>query len=86
MVAAPSGCSRSIPLREDWQRLALTLYARYRGTSEALAQYEAFSSLLRRELDVAPERDTETLVERIRNGEIAPVTPRAEPAALVPPP
>lgn len=71
------------PLREDWQRLALTLYARYRGTSEALAQYEAFSSLLRRELDVAPERDTEALIGRIRNDELT--LPREiEPAPIVP--
>ena len=70
-VAAAERLLALDPLREDWQRLALTLYARYRGTSEALAQYEAFSSLLRRELDVAPERDTEALIGRIRNDEIA---------------
>lgn len=68
------------PLREDWQRLALTLYARYRGTNEALAQYEAFSSLLRRELDVAPEPDTEALIGRIRNDEL--VLPRETERAL----
>jgi DNA-binding SARP family transcriptional activator/TolB-like protein/Tfp pilus assembly protein PilF len=70
-VAAAERLLALDPLREDWQRLALTLYARYRGTSEALAQYEAFSSLLRRELDVAPERDTEALIGRIRNDELA---------------
>jgi TolB-like protein/Tfp pilus assembly protein PilF len=70
-VAAAERLLALDPLREDWQRLALTLYARYRGTSEALAQYEGFSSLLRRELDVAPERDTETLIGRIRNDELA---------------
>ena len=70
------------PLREDWQRLALTLYARYRGTSEALAQYEGFSSLLRRELGVAPERDTEALIGRIRNDELA--LPRKIERARVP--
>jgi DNA-binding SARP family transcriptional activator/TolB-like protein/Tfp pilus assembly protein PilF len=70
-VAAAERLLALDPLREDWQRLALTLYARYRGTSEALGQYEAFSSMLRRELDVAPERDTEALIGRIRNDEIA---------------
>jgi DNA-binding SARP family transcriptional activator/TolB-like protein len=70
-VAAAERLVALDPLREDWQRLALTLYARYRGTSEALAQYEAFSSLLRRELDVAPEPDTEALIGRVRNDEIA---------------
>jgi DNA-binding SARP family transcriptional activator/TolB-like protein/cytochrome c-type biogenesis protein CcmH/NrfG len=79
------------PLREDWQRLALTLYARYRGTKEALAQYEAFSSLLRRELDVAPERDTDALIARIRNDEIAlsreiEQAPPSSAAATVAPP
>ncbi len=70
-VAAAERLLALDPLREDWQRLALTLYARYRGTSEALAQYEAFASLLRRELDVAPEPDTEALIRRIRNDELA---------------
>ena len=82
-VAAAERLLALDPLREDWQRLALTLYARYRGTSEALAQYEGFSSLLRRELDVAPERDTEALIGRIRNDEIA--LPREiEPALRLP--
>src|SRR4029079_358081 len=42
------------PLREDWQRFALILHARYRGHNEALAQAEAFARLLKRELDVEP--------------------------------
>jgi DNA-binding SARP family transcriptional activator/TolB-like protein/Tfp pilus assembly protein PilF len=83
VVAAAERLLALDPLREDWQRLALTLYARYRGSSEALAQYEAFASLLRRELDVAPEPDTEALIARIRNDEIA--HPRKiEPAFRVP--
>jgi DNA-binding SARP family transcriptional activator len=44
-------------LRENWQRLALTLYARYRGKNEALAQAEIFAATLQRELGVAPEAD-----------------------------
>lgn len=89
-VAAAERLLALDPLREDWQRLALTLYARYRGTSEALAQYEAFSSLLRRELDVGPERDTEALIGRIRNDEMAlpreiERAPRVPAAASVPP-
>jgi DNA-binding SARP family transcriptional activator len=71
------------PLREDWQRLALTLYARYRGKREALAQADAFTTLLRRELDVTLEPETFDLVERIRRGEIAAVATAlvAEPAS-----
>jgi TolB-like protein/DNA-binding SARP family transcriptional activator/Tfp pilus assembly protein PilF len=54
------------PLREDWQRLALTLYARYRGKNEALAQAEVFAATLQRELGVAPGQETRALVEKIR--------------------
>jgi TolB-like protein/DNA-binding SARP family transcriptional activator len=79
-VAAAERLLALDPLREDWQRLALTLYARYRGKNEALAQYDAFASLLRRELDVAPERETDTLAARIRNDELA--VPRAIEAAI----
>lgn len=68
------------PLREDWQRLALTLYARYRGKSEAQAQADVFAGLLQRELGVGPERDTQNLVERIRGGEIAPAASMAPPS------
>jgi DNA-binding SARP family transcriptional activator/TolB-like protein/Flp pilus assembly protein TadD len=61
------------PLREDWQRWALTLYARYRGKTEALAQAGVFAEALQRELGVGPEKETCTLVDRIRAGEIAPI-------------
>jgi TolB-like protein/DNA-binding SARP family transcriptional activator/Tfp pilus assembly protein PilF len=67
------------PLREDWQRWALTLYARYRGKTEALAQAEAFAGLLQRELGVGPEKETRALVERIRAGEIAPAATEPKP-------
>ena len=70
------------PLREDWQRLALTLYARYRGKSEALSHAEGFAALLRRELAVAPERHTQELVASIRDGEIACETERSAGTAL----
>ena len=63
------------PLREDWQRIALTLYARYRGRNEALAQADAFADVLQRELGSGPERETQDLVERIRAGEIAAANP-----------
>jgi DNA-binding SARP family transcriptional activator/TolB-like protein/Tfp pilus assembly protein PilF len=69
------------PLREDWQRIALTLYARYRGKSEALSHAEEFAALLRRELAVAPERRTQELVASIRDGAIACVTARSVAAA-----
>src|SRR6476646_1449458 len=61
------------PLREDWQRLALRLCARHRGQHEAMARAKAFEALLRRELDVEPEPETEALIEKIRRGEFAPI-------------
>lgn len=64
------------PLREDWQRLALELYARHRGRNEALARAEAFARLLRQELAVDPEAKTRHLVEQIRQG-----APARSPAA-----
>ena len=67
------------PLREDWQRLALRLYARHRGQGEALAQAKAFSDLLRRELDVEPEPQTRVLIQQIKEGAFAP--PPAAPKA-----
>jgi DNA-binding SARP family transcriptional activator/TolB-like protein/Tfp pilus assembly protein PilF len=62
------------PLREDWQRLALQLYARHRGHNEALAQAEAFARLLRQELSVEPEAKTQHLIEQIRHGALARTT------------
>lgn len=73
------------PLREDWQRLALQFYARYRGHNEALAQAEAFARLLRQELSVEPEAKTQHLIEQIRHGALARTTPAAinrQPPAL----
>ena len=75
-----AAAARIDPLREDWQRIALTLYARYRGKSEALAQAELFADVLQRELDVGPERETQDLVERIRAGEIAVASAPTPPA------
>jgi hypothetical protein len=70
------------PLREDWQRAALTLYARYRGKSEALTQAKAFA-VLQRELAVEPEKETRALIARIESEEIAPpVRPAVETPAL----
>jgi DNA-binding SARP family transcriptional activator/TolB-like protein/Tfp pilus assembly protein PilF len=63
------------PLREDWQRLALRLYARYRGREAALSQARRLTALLRSELDVAPEPATVSLIEDIKRGAVTPVLP-----------
>jgi DNA-binding SARP family transcriptional activator/TolB-like protein/Flp pilus assembly protein TadD len=60
------------PLREDWQRLALRLGARYRGREAALARADAFTALLKRELDVAPSSPTLALIDDIRRSTPAP--------------
>ncbi len=63
------------PLREDWQRLALKVYAHSRGHNEALAQARVFEETLQRELGVPPEPETRALVRLIRQGQL----PRAVP-------
>jgi DNA-binding SARP family transcriptional activator/TolB-like protein/Flp pilus assembly protein TadD len=60
------------PLREDWQRIAISLYARYRGKNEALARASNFANLLQRELGVAPERETRVMLESIKGSDAAP--------------
>jgi DNA-binding SARP family transcriptional activator/TolB-like protein/Tfp pilus assembly protein PilF len=71
------------PLREDRHRLALTLYMRYRGRGEALARANIFLALLRRELDVAPEKATQLLLDSIRNAEANSGEPIDIPTASV---
>ena len=56
------------PLREDWFRLSLRITARHLGRDQALAQVRNFISLLKKELDVAPEADTVDLIEQIKAG------------------
>jgi DNA-binding SARP family transcriptional activator/TolB-like protein len=72
------------PLREDWQRLALRLYARHRGPAEALAQAKTFSNLLQRELGVEPEPQTRALIEEIKKGAFAPPPAAPRPQAAKP--
>lgn len=59
------------PLREDWHRLAIALYARYRGKNEALSRASNFAGLLQRELGVAPERETRAMLENLRSADVA---------------
>jgi TolB-like protein/DNA-binding SARP family transcriptional activator len=59
------------PLREDWQRLLLEMYARHRGREPALAHARAVVALLRKELGVEPSSATKALVANIEQGVIA---------------
>jgi DNA-binding SARP family transcriptional activator/TolB-like protein len=62
------------PLREDWQRFAIILYARYHGRNAALARANAFARLLQRELGVLPEKETRVLLESVKgSGPALPV-------------
>jgi DNA-binding SARP family transcriptional activator len=49
------------PLREDWQRSLLRLYARYQGREAAIAYARSLTTLLRNELDVDPSPATTEL-------------------------
>lgn len=55
--------------REDRQRTALKLFARYRGRDAALSRAKLLTDLLRNELDVAPEAATRALIDAIKRGE-----------------
>ena len=66
------------PLREDWQRLALRLYARHRGREAALAHARALTGKLKQELNTDPDAATTALIEDIRRGVIT-----AGPATVV---
>jgi DNA-binding SARP family transcriptional activator/TolB-like protein len=58
--------------REDRQRTALPLFARYKGRDAALSQAKRLTDMLREELDVSPESATRAVIEQIRRGEFDP--------------
>jgi DNA-binding SARP family transcriptional activator len=60
------------PLREDWQRLLLQIYAKFRGRHRAIAHAREVVALLRRDLDVDPEPETQVLLSQIRQGATVP--------------
>ncbi|HEY0912159.1 MAG TPA: BTAD domain-containing putative transcriptional regulator, partial [Bradyrhizobium sp.] len=72
------------PTREDWQRTALTMWARHRGREAALGRATAFTDLLRRELDVAPNKQTNALIRAIESGEVGAAPARSSSADAEP--
>ena len=56
------------PLREDFQRLAIALYARHHGRHEALTRAAGFVEMLQRELGVGPEKETLAMLDGLRAG------------------
>ncbi|MEE9132889.1 MAG: BTAD domain-containing putative transcriptional regulator [Gemmatimonadota bacterium] len=67
------------PLEDEAQHTLITLLARSGDRSGALKQYEAYRTLLARELDVEPLEGTVALVQRIKAGE----TPQYRPLSAV---
>src|SRR5215470_12386312 len=71
------------PTREDRQRTALMLFARYKGREAALSRARQFTDLLRSELGVSPQAATRALIDAIKRGDFEPAHApnRAQPAA-----
>jgi predicted ATPase/DNA-binding SARP family transcriptional activator len=67
------------PWREEVHRQLMWLLARAGQRSAALAQYEICRRQLAEELDVEPSQETETLYQRIRQGEIGKEAPTGFP-------
>jgi len=63
------------PLEDEAQHTLITLLARSGDRSGALKQYEAYRTLLAKELDVEPLEGTLALVERIKDGAIPEYRP-----------
>jgi DNA-binding SARP family transcriptional activator/TolB-like protein/Tfp pilus assembly protein PilF len=59
--------------REDRQRMALRIFARYRGREFALTHADACLTVLKNELDVDPEPATQALIDDIRRGAISTI-------------
>lgn len=54
------------PLREDWQRLLIGLYANRYGRGRALSYARSVIHLLRKELEIEPDQKTTALIERLK--------------------
>ncbi len=70
------------PVREDWQRLALTVYAKHRGRNEALVQAAVFEKRLHDELQAEPEPQTQELIAQIEKHDFE-VAPRSQSAFVL---
>jgi len=57
------------PLNKEGQRRVIRCYALNGESGAAIAQYDAYSQLLMKELGILPDEGTQQLAERIRNGE-----------------
>lgn len=88
-IAAARQLNALDPLREEGHRLLMRLLAASGNRSAALKQHEACAQVLREELGIAPDAETERLAETIRAGgptssaSSAAASPAATPAAAV---
>src|SRR5262245_1264800 len=73
-IAAAQRLTQLEPLNEDGHRLSMRLLGSAGRRGAALAQYAHLAELLRRELGVAPDRETRQLAEAIRKGERSEVS------------
>ncbi len=71
-------------LREDVQRMLMTLYAKNGQHVRALNQYETCRRILKAELSVEPAAETAALHESIRSGAVGPPEKIAPGATLFP--
>jgi DNA-binding SARP family transcriptional activator/TolB-like protein/Tfp pilus assembly protein PilF len=67
------------PLREDWQRLALQVYARYRGRAWAVSHANEFVTLLKTRWGVEPEPATKNAIDSIRRLDVSLVAQQDSP-------
>jgi DNA-binding SARP family transcriptional activator len=72
------------PLDGPAQHRLIELLAQARGRESALAQYRVHADMLRRERKIDPAPVTESLAQRIDQGDIARAAPRAHPRRAMP--
>jgi DNA-binding SARP family transcriptional activator/TolB-like protein len=63
------------PTREDRQRIALKLLARYKGRAAALSRATWLADMLRREVDASPDAATRVLIAAIKRGDFESASP-----------
>ena len=83
-IAAARHITALDPLREEGHRLLMRLLASSGNRSAALKQHERCVQILRDELGIAPDAETERLAEAIRAGRSMAPEPSELPAALRP--
>ena len=74
-IAAARQLNALDPLREEGHRLLIRLLAASGNRSAALKQHESCAQVLREELGIAPDAETERLAEAIRGGRATPSVP-----------